>query len=65
MVSHSDDEDGAAVDVFSTESVLSGLMNLVDDRFVGGDLVGPVLLIPLYPLAPLLDGFLTVKLTSN
>lgn len=65
MVSHSDDKDRTAIDVFATESVLSGLVDLVDDEFISGDLVRSVLLIPLEPFAPLFDGFLTVEFTGN
>ena len=65
MVAHSNHKNGTAVNVFATESVLPGLVNFVYDRFVGSDLVRSVLLIPLEPLAPLLDGFLTVKLAGD
>ena len=65
MISHSDDENGTAIDVFTAKSVFSGLVDFVDDGFIGGDPIRPVLFIPLDPLAPLFDGFLAIKFSGN
>lgn len=65
MVPHTDYQNGAAVDVPSAEPVLSRLVDLLDDRLISRDLVRPVVLVPLDPLAPLLDGLLPVEFSSD
>ncbi len=65
VVSHSDEEDGTAIDVFAAKSVLSWLMDLVDDGFIGGDLVRSVVFVPLDPLFPHFDGLFSVELAGD
>lgn len=65
MVPHTDHQNGTAVDVPATEPVLSRLVDLLDDRLISRDLVRPVVLVPLDPLAPLLDGLLPVEFSSD
>ena len=61
MIAHPNNKNGTALEVFATKPVLTGLMDFVDDRLISGDLIWPVLLIPLDPLAPLFNSFLAVE----
>ncbi len=61
MVAHPDHKNRAADNVLPAKAVLAGLVNLANDGLVSRYPVRPVLLVPLNPLTPLLDGLLAVE----
>lgn len=61
MVAHPDHKNRAPDNVLTAKPVLARLVNLANDGLVSRYSVRPVLLVPLYPLAPLLDGLLAVE----
>lgn len=61
MVPHPDYQNRTADNVLTAKPVLARLVNLANDGLISRYPVRPVLLIPLNPLAPLLDGLLAIE----
>ncbi len=65
MIPHPNHKNGTALEIFTTKPVLTRLMYFVDNRLISGNLIRPVLLIPLDPLAPLFNSLLAVEFPCN
>ena len=65
MVAHSDNKNGATCLIVPTIPIFSTVMDFVDNRLQLGNLIRPIILVPLDPCAPLLHNFWFFELLSN
>ena len=65
MVAHSDNKNGAACLIIPTKPIFATIVNFVDNRLPLGNIMRPIILVPLDPFAPLLHNFWFFELLSN